>query len=76
MDEEIKEVRGNPLNNETFSRTFPETFSEKPTKNLGPLATFEGNRDELEPWISQVEAKLQVDYRNYSEDTQFYMLHN
>ncbi|KAF4307237.1 hypothetical protein GTA08_BOTSDO05027 [Botryosphaeria dothidea] len=29
-----------------------------PTKNLGPLAEFSGNREELEPWIAQAQAKL------------------
>lgn len=52
LDKVIKEVRGTPPQNndpETFSKTFSEiTLSEKPTKNLGPLVTFEGNRDELE----------------------------
>ena len=48
----------------------------KPTKHLGPLATYDGDREGLEPWISQAEAKLQVDYRECSEATRFFMIHN
>lgn len=48
----------------------------KPTKYLGPLATFDGKREELEPWISQVEAKLHIDFCNCNKATQFFMVHN
>ena len=48
----------------------------KPTKYLGPLATFDGKREELEPWISQVEAKLKIDFCNCNTATQFFMVHN
>lgn len=48
----------------------------KPTKHLGPLATYDGNREQLEPWISQAEAKLHVDYAMCSNATQFFMIHN
>ncbi|KAF4309519.1 hypothetical protein GTA08_BOTSDO02048 [Botryosphaeria dothidea] len=47
-----------------------------PTKNLGPLAEFSGNREELEPWIAQAQAKLVVDYTSCTEATKFFMLHN
>ncbi|GME38476.1 hypothetical protein GTA08_BOTSDO13145 [Neofusicoccum parvum] len=47
-----------------------------PTKNLGPLAEYSGNRDELEPWIAQAQAKLAVDYVTCTEATKFFMLHN
>ncbi|KAF6792353.1 pol-like protein [Colletotrichum musicola] len=49
---------------------------EKPTKHLGPLAEYDGNPEQLEPWISQAQAKLHVDYVGCSEITRFYMLHN
>ena len=48
----------------------------KPTKHLGPLATYDGEKAQLEPWISQVEAKITVDYSSCAEITRFYMVHN
>lgn len=47
-----------------------------PTKNLGPLAEFSGNREELEPWIAQAQAKLVVDYTSCTEATKFFMFYN
>ena len=40
----------------------PVQHKGKPSKYMGPLATFDRKREELEPWISQVEAKLQIDF--------------
>ena len=54
----------------------PVQHEGKPTKYLGPLATFDGKREELEPWISQVEAKLKIDFCNCNTATQFFMVHN
>jgi hypothetical protein len=47
-----------------------------PTKQLGPLAEYDGNRDGLETWIAQAQAKIEIDYSNCSDSTKFYMLHN
>lgn len=58
------------------AQTTTQPQDNKPTKNLGPLAEFTGNRDELEPWIAQAQAKLAVDYTNCTETTKFFMLHN
>jgi hypothetical protein len=48
----------------------------RPTKHLGPLAEYSGDRAFLEPWIAQAEAKLMVDYVECNEITKFFMLHN
>lgn len=60
----------------SISTSASDTAEGKPTKNLGPLAEFSGNRDELEPWIAQAQAKLAVDYTSCTEATKFFMLHN
>ena len=48
----------------------------KPTKVLDQLGVYDGRRDQLETWISQAQAKLQVDYQKCSEEAKFYALHN
>ena len=48
----------------------------KATKHLGPLATYAGEKAQLEPWISQGEAKVTVDHSSCPEVTRFFMLHN
>ncbi|KAF4310005.1 hypothetical protein GTA08_BOTSDO02821 [Botryosphaeria dothidea] len=53
----------------SISTSASDTVEGKPTKNLGPLAEFSGNRDELEPWIAQAQAKLAVDYTSCTEAT-------
>lgn len=47
-----------------------------PTKKLGPLAEYSGDREGLESWISQAHAKLLIDYAGCDEATMFFMLHN
>lgn len=48
----------------------------EPTKRLGPLAEYNGDRDKLEPWIAQARAKLTVDYANCTKATKFFALYN
>ena len=48
----------------------------EPTRFLDRLAEYNGDRDELEPWIAQAQAKLSVDYKNCTETTKFFALHN
>ena len=47
-----------------------------PTKHLGSLATYSGERDSLEPWLHQVEAKLAVDYVGCPETVKFFLVQN
>lgn len=54
----------------------PKNITGIPTKHLGPLAEYSGDREGLESWISQANAKLYVDYSNCSNVTKFFMLHN
>lgn len=84
LDNVIKGMQSNPIEVATASTTMDNkepTSTEmqptsKPTKHLGPLATYDGNREELESWISQAKAKLEVDYGGCSEATRFFMVHN
>jgi len=74
----IQNIPGNQTadSTPTATTTMEAQLSGKPTKHLGSLATYDGNREELESWISQAEAKLQVDYGECSEATRFFMVHN
>lgn len=79
MQNQKKEDTPTPLSNRTEATTEAAAEAQvtvKPTKHLGPLATYEGKREELESWISQAQAKLQVDYCGCSEATKFFMVHN
>ena len=86
LDGVVQGIQNNPTIVGTEAPTTSTTTTEqreptfgiqgKPTKHLGPLATYDGNHKELEPWISQAEAKLQVDYQGCSEATRFFMIHN
>ena len=48
----------------------------EPTKQLGPLPEYDGDREELEQWLSQARHKLEVDYAECSEKVKFLAIHN
>jgi len=48
----------------------------EPTKQLGPLPEYEGDREELEQWLSQARYKLEVDYAECSEKVKYLAIHN
>lgn len=52
-----------------------ETTTE-PTKQMAQLAEYDGNRQGLATWITQARAKLEIDYKNCSPETQFWALYN
>jgi hypothetical protein len=74
QDSTKEECTATPSTNSLEATT--EHQVSQPTKQLAPLATFDGNREQLESWISQAEAKLRVDYNRCPEATQFFMIHN
>lgn len=45
-----------------------------PTRTQNNLSTYIGDRTQLEAWILQAEAKLQIDFEDCSEDTKFWHL--
>ncbi len=47
-----------------------------PTKQLGTLPEYDGNREELEQWLSQARHKLEVDYAECSEKVKYLAIHN
>lgn len=49
---------------------------QQPTKILGPLSEYDGNRDTLDAWIHQARGKLRVDYAACDEATKFYAVYN
>src|SRR6266480_8083413 len=48
----------------------------EPTKQLGPLPEYDGDREELEQWLSQARHKLETDYAGCSEKVKYLAIHN
>lgn len=76
MQDHSKEEAATPPSSAAKETTTEAQIAGKPTKHLGPLATYDGDREGLESWISQAQAKLHVDYADCSETTKFFMIHN
>jgi hypothetical protein len=58
----------------TPALTLSTTF--KPTKILGELPEYHGERDKLEPWIGQATAKINTDYMGCSDAVKFEVVAN
>jgi hypothetical protein len=64
------------MKKETEKEKEKEKEVTEPTKQLGPLPEYDGDRDELEQWLSQAKYKLEVDYAKCSERVKYLAIHN
>jgi hypothetical protein len=64
------------MQQEWMAQQMKKEKEKEPTKQLGPLPEYDGNREELDQWLSQARHKLEVDYAECSEKVKYLAIHN